>query len=85
MCSGGIEHEKVGEPELAYVDYCYALEINAGYVEGLNRRGALLSTQGRYQEAMADLNKAISTDPGNFFGYFLRESNMQGEEWSMRQ
>lgn len=61
-----VDAQMRGEEELARDLYDRIILIDPDYAEVWNRRGALFYTQGRYDEAIADLEEALKREPRHF-------------------
>ncbi len=66
LMTRGVDAQMRGEEDLARDMFDRVILIDPRYAEVWNRRGALFYAQGRYDEAIADLEEALKREPRHF-------------------
>jgi tetratricopeptide (TPR) repeat protein len=66
MMSRGMEALEAQDLELARDMFDRAIQIKPDYPEAWNRRAALFFNDGKYDEAIADLEQALTAEPRHF-------------------
>jgi len=62
----GVEALEAGDPALARDMFDRVVLVRPEYAEGWNRRALLFFNDGKYDEALADLERALAAEPRHF-------------------
>ncbi|RMG70207.1 MAG: tetratricopeptide repeat protein, partial [Chloroflexi bacterium] len=67
--SRGLQHQNLGNHELAIQDYTEAIRLRPDYAYAYNNRGVTYNDLGDHQRAIQDYDRAIHLDPNHAIAY----------------